>query len=146
MTVARIAVKALATLLLLLPLALAGMVVHFPAWLSVDVIAHRYGRNHPDAIATVKAVAGLLFYPITWITMAWLASRQWGIPGALGALALAPLAGWAAIMFVERIDLLAGGARGVLLALTGKRRFLRLVAERSAIAEELTAVGREFGI
>ena len=145
-TVARIAIKALATLLVLLPLALAGMVVHLPAWLSVDVIAHRYGRNHPDAIATVKAVAGLLFYPITWIAMAWLASRQWGIPGALGALALAPLAGWAAIMFVERIDLLAGGARGVLLALTGKRRFLRLVAERSAIAEELTAVGREFGI
>ena len=145
-TVARVAVRAMTVLLLLLPLAVAGMVAHFPAWLAVDVIANRLGRKHPDAIATVKAIAGLVFYPATWIALAWLASRQWGIPGAVAALILAPLAGWAAIMFVERIDLLAGGTRGLLLALTGKRKFLRLVAERSAIAEELAAVGREYGI
>jgi hypothetical protein len=94
----------------------------------------------------VKAVAGLLFYPVTWIALAWLASRQWGALGAIGALVLGPLAGWAGIIFVERIDLLAGGTRGLLLALTGKRKFLRLVAERTAIAEELAAVGREYGI
>jgi hypothetical protein len=145
-TVARVAIKGLLTLLLLLPLALAGMISHFPAWLAVDTIAHRYARGHTDGIATVKAVAGLLFYPLTWIALAWLAARQWGVAGALGALLVAPLAGWAAIIFVERIDLLAGGTRGVLLALTGKRKFLRLVAERSAIAEELAAVGREYGI
>jgi glycerol-3-phosphate O-acyltransferase/dihydroxyacetone phosphate acyltransferase len=145
-TVARVAAKALAALLLLLPLAVAGMVAHFPAWLAVDLIANRYSRQHTDGIATVKAVAGLLFYPLTWTVLAWLAWRQWGAAAALGALVLAPLAGWAAIIFVERIDLLAGGTRGVLLALTGKRKFLRLVAERTAIAEELAAVGREFGI
>jgi 1-acyl-sn-glycerol-3-phosphate acyltransferase len=145
-TVARVAVKAFATLLLLLPLAVAGMIAHFPAWLAVDVIANRYGRNHPDAIATVKAISGLVFYPLTWIVLAWLAARQWSVPGALGALVLAPVAGMAAVTFVERFDLLAGGTRGVLLALTGKRKFLRLIAERRAIADELSAVGREFGI
>ncbi len=145
-TVVRVALKALGTLLLLLPLALAGMIAHFPAWLAVDAVAHRYAKNNPDGIATVKAVAGLLFYPVTWIVLAWLAWRQRGAPGAIAALGLAPLAGWAAIMFVERIDLLAGGTRGLLLALTGKRKFLRLVAERTAIAEELAAVAREYGI
>ena len=145
-TVARVATKAVFTLLLLLPLALAGMIAHLPAWLAVDMIANRYGRNHPDAIATVKSIAALVFYPLTWIALAWLAGRQWGVPGALGALALAPIAGMAAVTFVERIDLLAGGTRGVLLALTGRRKFLRLIAERSAIAEELAAVGREYGI
>jgi len=145
-TVARVAIKGLVTLLLLLPLALAGMITHFPAWLAVDTIAHGYAKNHPDGIATVKAIAGLLFYPLTWIALAWLASGQWGVAGALGALLVAPLAGWAAIIFVERFDLLAGGTRGVLLALTGRRKFLRLVAERTAIAEELAAVGRDYGI
>ena len=145
-TVALVAVKALATLLVLLPLAVAGMIAHFPAWLAVDLIANRFGRQHTDGIATAKAVAGMLFYPVTWMILAWLAWRQWGAPGAIGALVLAPVAGWAAIIFLERFDLLAGGTRGLLLALTGKRKFLRLVAERTAIAEELAAVGREFGI
>jgi hypothetical protein len=122
------------------------MIVHFPAWLAVDVIANQQGKNHPDAIATVKAVAGLVLYPLTWIALAWLASREGGWPGAAGALILGPIAGFAAVTFVERFDLLAGGTRGVLLALTGRRKFLRLLAERSAIAEELTAVGREFGV
>lgn len=145
-TVARVAVKAILSLVLLLPLALAGMVVHFPAWLAVDLAAHRFGRNGPDAIATVKAIAGMVFYPMTWIVLAWLATRQWGAPGGVAALVLAPVAGWAAIRFVERFDLFAGEARGLLLALTGKRRFLRLVAERAAIAEELASVGREYGV
>ena len=145
-TVVRVAVKAVLTLLLLLPLAIAGMIAHFPAWLAVDVVANRYGKDHPDAIATVKASAALVFYPLTWIAIAWLGFRQWGVPGALGSLILTPIAGIAAVTFVERFDLLAGGTRGVLLALTGKRKFLRLIAERSAIAEELTAVGKEFGV
>lgn len=144
--VARVAVKGVASLLLLLPLAIAGMIVHFPAWFAVDTVANRYGRNHPDAIATVKALAALVFYPLTWVVLAWLAGRHGGAPAAMAAITLAPVAGMAAVTFVERFDLLVGGTRGVVLALTGKRKFLRLIAERSAIAEELAAVGREYGI
>jgi 1-acyl-sn-glycerol-3-phosphate acyltransferase len=145
-TVARVAMKAVLTLLLLLPLAITGMIAHFPAWIAVDVIANQQGKHHPDAIATVKAIAGLVLYPLTWIALAWVASREWGWPGAAAALVLGPVTGLAAVLFVERIDLLAGGTRGVLLALTGKRKFLRLIAERTAIAEELTAMGKEFGV
>jgi hypothetical protein len=145
-TVLRVTLKAVVTLLLLLPLALTGLVAHFPAWLAVDLVANRYARNSPDAIATVKALAGLVFYPLTWIVLVWLATRAWGFRAGMATVPLAPLAGWAGLMFVERFDRLAGGARGLLLALTGKRRFLRLVAERSAIAEELAAVGREYGL
>ena len=74
-TVARVAVKAVLTLLLLLPLAITGMIAHFPAWIAIDLIANQQGKRHPDAIATVKAIAGLEFYPLTWIGLAWLASR-----------------------------------------------------------------------
>lgn len=144
--VVRVALKAVVVLLLLLPLALAGMAAHFPAWFAVDFVAARYRRNSPDAVATVKALAGLVCYPVTWILLAWLASRTWGMRGALAALVMAPLAGWAALTFVERFDRLAGGARGLLLAITGRRRFLRLLAERSAIAEELASVGRDYGV
>jgi len=145
-TVLRVTLKAVTTLLLLLPLALAGIVAHFPAWLAVDLVANHYGRDSPDAMATLKALAGLVFYPATWIALVWLAARTGGLRAAAIAVPLGPLAGWAALMFVEQYDRLAGGARGLLLALTGKRRFLRLVAERSAIAEELAAVGREYGL
>jgi hypothetical protein len=56
------------------------------------------------------------------------------------------VSGLIALQFLERADRLRGGARGVLLALTGQRRFLRLVAERRAIRDALLALGDEFAL
>jgi hypothetical protein len=70
----------------------------------------------------------------------------WGWGPGLGTLVGAPLSGWAALRFLEEVDRLIGGARGLLLALTGRRRFLRLVAERDAIREELRLLGRTYGV
>lgn len=144
--VLRVAGRGVGVLLVLLPLAVVGIIVHLPAWLAIDAIARRYQRSNLDMVSTVKALGGLVFYPVTWLLLAWLAGRWLGGSGVLVTLALAPLAGLAAVWFVERFDRLAGGARGLLLALTGRRRFLRLVAERKVIREELVRLGEEFGV
>jgi hypothetical protein len=145
-TVLRVTVRALAALLVLLPLAVVGTLVHLPGWAVTELVARRYQRSNLDVVATVKALGGLLFYPVTWILMAWLAGGRWGWPGAVAGLVAGPVTGLAALGFWERADRLAGGARGLLLALTGQRRFLRLIAERRAIREELVALAGEFAL
>ena len=144
--VARIALRATGTLLIMLPLAVAGMVIHAPAWLVVHTIANRYQREHADAVASIKTLGGLLFYPMTWLLVGWLVARQWGWPVGVAAGLAGPVFGYAAMRFLERFDRLAGGTRGVLLAMTGKRRFLRLLAERRAIRDELLALAMEYGL
>jgi glycerol-3-phosphate O-acyltransferase / dihydroxyacetone phosphate acyltransferase len=144
--VIRVTLRALAVLLLLLPAAIAGMVVHAPAWFIIDQVARRRERTNPDVVATVKALGGLLFYPATWFVLGVAVGVRWTWPLGSAALLVAPWLGWAALRFLERADRLAGGARGLLLALTGRRRYLRLVAERSGIREELLAIGRDYGL
>lgn len=145
-TVLRTGGRALVVLLLLLPLALIGGVLHAPGWLLIDRIGRRFERTSPDMAATVKALGGLLFYPLTWGLAAWWAGAHRGWPAAIATLAVAPVAGWAALRFLEETDRLLGGARGLLLAVTGRWRFLRLVAERDAIRKELAELGRAYGL
>ncbi len=145
-TVVRVTAKALVALLLLLPLAVAGFVIHAPAWVVIDRIGNSYRSTHPDAVATVKVLGGILFFPLTWLAIGTGAGLWWGWPIGLGLGITLPVAGYATLRFLERLDRVLGGARGVLLALTGRRHFLRLVAERKAIRTELLAIGEEYGV
>jgi len=145
-TVLRLSVRALLVLLVLLPLAAIGLVLHAPGWFATDLIARRFHGGEADVVATVKALGGILFFPLSWILVAACCGMRWGWPGGLGAMVAGPLTGFAALRFLEQLDRLAGGARGLLLALTGRRRFLRLLAERRAIHDELVALGNEFGV
>jgi 1-acyl-sn-glycerol-3-phosphate acyltransferase len=145
-TVFRVSLRALIVLLVLLPLAGIGLVLHAPGWLATDLIARRFQNREADIVATIKALGGILFFPLTWALVAMLCGMRWGWPGGLAAMAAGPLTGFAALCFLERLDRLAGGARGLLLALTGRQRFLRLLAERRAIHDDLVALGNEFGV
>jgi len=145
-TVLRVTLRAALVLTLLLPLALLGSLLHAPGWVLTRLVARHYERTSPDLVATVKALAGILFYPLTWAITAWGVGERLGWGPGLAAFGMAPVAGWAALRFIEEADRLIGGARGLLLALTGRRRFLRLVAERDAIRDELRHLGRTFGV
>ncbi len=140
--VARAVARGVLFLILPLPLALLGLVAHFPAWLATSAVATRFRRN-PDVVSTVKALAGLLCYPLTWGILMGVATERWGLAGGGAAALLGPVSAYAALRFAEEIDRLAGGARGLVLSLTGRWRFLRLVAERKAIRDELSALGDE---
>lgn len=59
------------------------------------------------------------------------------------ALLVAPLTGYAALAFFERLDRVIGGARALGLFTFRRWAFLRLLAERNAIQEEIVVLGRE---
>jgi len=65
-----------------------------------------------------------------------------GTEAAVLAFAVAPLTAYAALVFFERLDRIIGGARALSLFVFRRWAFLRLLAERHAIREEIVALGR----
>jgi 1-acyl-sn-glycerol-3-phosphate acyltransferase len=126
-----------------LPLGLPGLALHYPAYRLVGFLTGRVGPREREALATVKALAAFLLFPLTWALTAALAWRWWGPPGGFAALVLAPLSGWMALRLTELWDEVVGAARALALYGLGRRRFVHLQAERRAIREELGRIGAE---
>jgi len=140
--VARYVAKAVLVLVLLLPAALVGVVVHYPAYRAVGFVATGMAKGAEDALASIKVLAAMLLFPLTWIGVA-VAVWPWrGLEDGLLALAIAPLTAYAALLFFERLDRIIGGARALSLFVFRRWAFLRLLAERHAIREEIVALGR----
>lgn len=135
--VASFGLRALAWLLVLLPLAVAGTALHAPAWFAVDTVAHRMAKGDQSVLATMKVLAGLLFYPLTWLAVGIACGELVSAPAGFGAPVAAIAAGWAALRFFERLDALVGGARALGLFLFRRRAFLRMAKERDGIRQEL---------
>lgn len=141
-----VALRTMAALFFLMPVAIVGAVIHLPGWHLSRFAGERVRQAHPDGVATVKAIGGVVFYGLTWIGLGVLAGWRWGPWWGLLTAVAAPVTGWIALATRERLDRFAGRARGVMLALTGPRRFLRLQAERRAIRDEVFALGEEYGL
>jgi 1-acyl-sn-glycerol-3-phosphate acyltransferase len=122
------------------PLALAGTVLHFPAYQLTALVARRFASRSPDVVATLKIVAAALCYPLTWVVAAVLVDRwttwRWG----LLTLLLAPVSGWAALRFLERLDRLAGATRALMLVIFRPGSYRRLLAERRRIRDEILSL------
>jgi len=143
--VVRYAVKALVLLLFLLPAAAVGVVVHYPAYRAVGFVATGMARAAEDALASVKVLAAMLLFPLTWVGAA-MAMWWWrGIDTALLTAVSLPLTAYAALVFFERLDRVIGAARALGLFLFRRWAFLRMLAERKAIQEEILALGRVIG-
>jgi 1-acyl-sn-glycerol-3-phosphate acyltransferase len=82
--------------LLLLPLGLIGVLIHWPLYRLIGVIASRSDR---EMAATVKFLGGIVFYPLFWIAIA-LATRVY-------ALFLLPILGYCALVTSETIESLS---------------------------------------
>ncbi len=137
-----LALRVLPTLLLA-PLALAGIVLHYPAYKLAHLLALKLAREQEDVFATFKITAALLFFPLTWLFVAlgcwWLV----GWPSALLALVAAPLAGYVAIRFFEALDRFVGGARALSFFFMRRHFFQRLLIERRNLRAEIIALGAE---
>jgi len=71
--------------------------------------------------------------------------RWRGMEVGVLAFAVAPLAAYAALVFFERLDRIIGGTRALSLFVFRRWAFLRLLAERKGIRDEILALGRELG-
>jgi 1-acyl-sn-glycerol-3-phosphate acyltransferase len=139
--VTRYAVQAAIVFLILLPLALAGAIVHYPAYRAVGHIATGIAKGEEETLASVKLLAAMLLFPVTW-TLAAAAAWVWlGPKAGLAVLVMLPLAGMGSLWFFERLDRLVGRARALRLLLFRRRAFLRLTAERRAIRDQIVELG-----
>jgi hypothetical protein len=136
--------KALGIVILGLPLALVGTIVNYPAYRIVGSLATGLSRGDEDILATIKIIAGALVFPLIWIIVAVIVGFKFSVLAALGVLVLAPISGYVALRFFERLDDLRAGAKAVAASRFQRWGYLRLVAERTAIREEIMTLATEF--
>lgn len=128
-------------LILLLPFALFGAILHAPAYQLCKLVAYLYSRHGADDVAsTVKVLAGMVFIPLTWLVAAIVLYFLSGWQLALLSIPFSFLCGYAALYSLEEFEEMRGWAKAIWLFLTRKDRFLRLFVERRELQEAL----REF--
>jgi len=121
----------------LFPLALLGIIVHLPTYSLIRYVAFRVAGKEADITATVKLIAGMLFFPLTWLLgagiFAWLQSNL----ALLSLAGLGPLLGWSAMRF---LDATAALLRSISLTQRARRApfaWGALSQQRATLAEDM---------
>lgn len=139
-TVARYTVANTINLVVMLPLALAGMLAHAIPYVLTDVIARRL-MDTAEEEATNKMAAGLVLYPLCWMAEGALVWR-WGGGHALIAFGLLLLpSGLVTLAWRERVARVRRQAWAFGRFLVDRRAAHGLLAERRALVEEAEALG-----
>lgn len=131
--------------LLALP-AVIGALIHYPAYRLGGYLATRFSQASDDVISTIKIISAMLLFPVTWTGLAIVGYELIGGFGAALAFLVAPGLGYLAIIFFEEIDRFLGGLRALSFFLMKRRFYVRLLAERKAIRNEILALGDEVSL
>lgn len=125
-------------LLLLSPLAITGGLIHLPAYLLCQ-LAGRLFRRHgvDDIVPTVKILVAMLLMPLTWLACTGWCYFRFGWRAALAALPALIISGYVAMRSLEELYDLRGWFRAAWTLLRRRRRFFRLLLERSALQREV---------
>jgi 1-acyl-sn-glycerol-3-phosphate acyltransferase len=143
--VARYAGWNLALFFFLGPLGLLGALLHLPAYHAVDFAAHKTAKGEEDMLSTVKVLASVLFFPLTWIALSVGFGLWVGWVGALGALVVGPLSGWVALVLMERLGRAWPSARSLWAFVARRSAFDRLCQGQRAVRAEIVALGELLG-
>lgn len=141
----RIVKRSLMFLIMLGP-AVLGSVVHYPAYRLGGYLARKLSKNSDDVVSTVKIISAMLLFPLTWIAISLVLYVAVGWLSAVAALVVIPICGYVAVIFHEELDQSLGGLRVLMFFLMRRRFFVRLLAERKSIKNEIIALGREYPI
>ncbi len=136
-------VRRLILFLLMLGPALIGTITHYPAYKLGGYLATRFGRDSDDVISTIKIISAMLLFPLTWIVLAVVGYVLSGWLLAVQAFLVIPFCGYVAIVFFEELDKSIAGLRVLTFFLVRRKFFVRLLAERNAIRNEIIALGKE---
>src|SRR5215510_8685467 len=128
---------------LMLGPALLGTVAHYPAYRLGGYLATRFSADSEDIISTVKIISAMLLFPLTWLVLAVVAYLTVGWLGAVVTVVVVPICGYIAIRFFEQLDRSIAGVRVLTFFLVRRRFFVRLLAERKAIKNEIISLGKE---
>lgn len=125
--------------LLLLPYAILGLIIHIIPFLIVKGVGLL--RLAPSAMASLKPIAAILAFGLTWGVIAWRVLSTFGWISAAAALLVVPLYGVAAVVLWERVQFgartfRARRRRGV----TGSVEDRLLHGRRQVVSEVLSAL------
>lgn len=129
--------------LLMLGPALIGTVAYYPAYKLGGYLATKLSRDAEDIISTIKIISAMLLFPLTWLILAVVGYVVFGSWVALAAVLVIPVCGYIAIIFFEELDKSIAGIRVLTFFLVRRRFFVRLLAERKAIRNEIVSLGKE---
>ena len=132
--------------LLLLPLGIPGLVLHYLPYRLVGLLSQRAVGKYEDILATAKAASAFIVFPLTWLLIAIPVWRAWGPVAGLVTLLLAPVSGFAALRLAELVDRALGALRALGLWMLGRRRFLHLQIERRVLRDDILAIAAELGV
>ena len=118
--------------LLLAPIGIIGAVIHWPVYRLIGLLAMHLSSDEDELVATIKAVAGLVLYPLMWIALAVIAGFRFHLLWGLLVLLVLPLLGSIALVTVETFEAIVARVR---------KRDVR--KQQQAIREEILAVARE---
>jgi glycerol-3-phosphate O-acyltransferase / dihydroxyacetone phosphate acyltransferase len=125
-------------ILIFLPIALVGLILHFPAYQLCRILAFYYTHHGvDDVVSTVKVLAAMVFMPLTWVIFAGVSYYFWGWRDALFSLPLSIVSGYVAMRSLEELADLRGWFRAIRLFYLKRKTFLQLLTERRALHEAL---------
>jgi 1-acyl-sn-glycerol-3-phosphate acyltransferase len=129
--------------LLMLGPAVVGTVAHYPAYRLGGYLATAFSRDSEDVVSTIKIISAMLLFPLTWLIPAVTGYLLFGWWVAALVLLVIPVSGYLAIIFFEELDKSIAGIRVLTFFLVRRRFFVRLLAERKAIRNEILSLGKE---
>jgi len=138
-SVARFIVSEGLSLLLGLPLAIVGLLVHGLPY-RLTAFAVRRIPHTDEEEATDKIVGGLVFYPLCWIAEGWALHALFGRPALTAFLIAVPLTAFPALAWYERVQRVKTEARAFGRFLRERELLRRLRKERRELSEELHAL------
>jgi glycerol-3-phosphate O-acyltransferase / dihydroxyacetone phosphate acyltransferase len=125
-------------LILLSPLAIFGTILHFPAYqLGKLTSSFQTKKGYFDMLSTVKLLTAMIFMPLTWVILAVVLDIYFGWKIALLSIPFSFLCGYIALRSLEEIGELSGWLRAISLFFFQREKFLRLLAERRSLFEQV---------
>lgn len=131
--------RATAKLAALTPLALAGVLLGWPAYRLAGVVARRLVGRSEDVLGTFKLLGGLLFVTVGWALAAGLLGSRFGWQAVVAVAVLGPLGGYAALRWEERWDASMEALRMAWLRWRRADVAAALVERRRVLAAEIAA-------
>jgi 1-acyl-sn-glycerol-3-phosphate acyltransferase len=126
--------RVLLPIVLALP-ALIGIVLTFVPYQVIAQLVARWRRLEPDLTATVKALGGIVFFPLTYLIEAVLVGLAWGPVAGVVTFGLAPLFGLAALHWLEMLDRRRAALRTLFLRLNRGRLTDAITRRRQELCE-----------
>ena len=124
-------------LVALAPLALVGFVLGWVPYRLIRPLSFAIARGDLDVVSSIKAIAGLVLMPLTYVLEAALAAYLWSWEVGLIVLVGAPLLGFVALRFGELVALRRDALRALWLRATKESTLRAVTARRQELAARL---------